>query len=161
MPKKLMNLVGQTFGQLKVLKEAPRRGYERYWLCQCSCGNERTVRHAHLRSGRTKTCHACLQRGKNNSNWKDERPRRNGYVLVPDPHGEKRYTTEHQLVMEKHLGRRLHKNEVVHHRNGVRHDNRLKNLELWVRWHPNGQRVSDLVRWAKELLRTYKPEALA
>jgi len=31
--------------------------------------------------------------------------------------------------------------------NGVRDDNRLENLELWVSPQPQGQRVADLVAW--------------
>jgi hypothetical protein len=54
---------------------------------------------------------------------------------------------EHQLVMEAVLGRRLTPHELVHHRNGVRLENRPENLELWVIPHPPGQRVADLVAW--------------
>jgi hypothetical protein len=52
---------------------------------------------------------------------------------------------EHRYVMEQHLGRPLLPGENIHHRNGMRSDNRLENLELWVKVQPTGQRVADLV----------------
>ena len=67
---------------------------------------------------------------------------------------------EHVKVMSGIIGRPLLPGENVHHKNGVRDDNRPENLELWSTSQPKGQRVEDKVAWAKELLSLYEPEAL-
>lgn len=78
----------------------------------------------------------------------------NGYVKLS--YKGKFFAFEHRLAMEEYLGRSLVRGETVHHRNGVRHDNRLENLELWTIRQPPGQRVEDLVNWAREILARYE-----
>lgn len=97
-------------------------------------------------------------------NWKGGRVKvSHGYirVLVGKEHqrSSRGYVFEHVLVMEKHLGRTLFPDENIHHKNGVRDDNRLENLELWSHSQPPGQRVEDKLAWAKEIIKRYDLQA--
>lgn len=55
----MIDMVGQTFGRLTVLKRDGHRYHQIAWLCQCSCGNTATVGGCLLRKGNTKSC-GCL-----------------------------------------------------------------------------------------------------
>lgn len=103
-------------------------------------------------------------KGRNGSNWKGGKQKLRGYILICEPDhpsipsgSNRRYVFEHRLVMEKILGRYLEPYETVHHKNGIRHDNRPDNLELWAKRHPGGQRVKDLIEYAEWVLETYGP----
>lgn len=83
---------------------------------------------------------------------------RDGYIQIMT---NGRSGLQHRFVMEEILGRALLDTETVHHKNGVRSDNRPENLELWSICQPPGQRIEDKTAWAVEWLRQYAPELLA
>lgn len=78
----------------------------------------------------------------------------NGYIKIyfPDhPKSDKRgFILEHDLIMECNIGRHLYKDEIVHHKNEIKTDNRIKNLQLMTRsehtrYHRNKERNDDLL----------------
>jgi len=139
------------------------KGYE-YWVnVKCSCGTEKIVRYSQVVFGGIKSCGCMLSekssqrmKGKNNPKWKGGRvTTKQGYVYINvygHPDVAAGGLAEHRYVMEKHLGRYLKKGETVHHKNGIRDDNRIENLELWTGNHPSGVRVKDLDNWVNEYI---------
>ena len=122
-----------------------------YVAMPCSkCGRERWVLLRKILTGKmvTTLCRACwtkhsYTRGADNPNWRGGKHTIKGYVfyyitsddpLFPMAHKSScptgAYIPEHRYVMAQHLGRLLQSREIVHHKNGVRGDNRLENLEL-------------------------------
>lgn len=158
------DLMGQRFGNLTVVspslpRKSPGGGRLTYWVCRCDCGKFRDTHAGALKSGRAKSC-GCFhkRRGAARPNWKGGRSMTGGYVRISleVPEGTPRVRIfEHVLVMEKIIGRKLLEGETVHHKNGIRTDNRPENLELWASKHSSGQRVRDLLIWAREIIIRY------
>lgn len=76
--------------------------------------------------------------GPNNYHWSGGTKKHSGgYVLVyaPDhPHRDRNgFVLEHRLVMEKAIGRILDESEIVHHKNLIKDDNRIENLQVMNR----------------------------
>lgn len=171
-----IDLVGKRYGKLTVQKKAGRKKPGKFlWECLCDCGVTKIVSGESLRSG-TSSCGCsrkvpCPQKGKslygeNSINRKAGKYYvKDGYIMLTGMRGypnanKKGYVLEHVKVMADMLGRPLQPGENVHHKNGVRDDNRLENLELWSIKQPPGQRIDDCIPFWVAQLKQYAPEYL-
>lgn len=180
------DIIGKSFGSWKAIRSNGVKKGQRHFMCLCSCGSERSVALSALRNGSSTRCVQCKMKylqseygefySKNLSNWNKEHSgdkslnwkggRKidgNGYILISNkthPRSVHGYVREHTLVMEEMIGRYLFPGETVHHKNGIKDDNRSENLELWIGNHGSGSRVEDKIKDAIELLRLYAPQYL-
>lgn len=111
---------------------------------KCGCGN--------LKNRYSLQCQICSWGNLNEPKWKKNK---HGYIVANSRNGELR---QHRCVMEEHLGRKLLSHENVHHKNGIRDDNRIENLELWSVSQPAGQRVEDKLEWCYWFIEQYSRE---
>jgi len=104
-------------------------------------GNQNSLGYKH--SEKTKRKMRQAKKGKNNPNWKGGiKINGQGYVLIWKPdhpysnnHG---YVRRSRLIMEQHIGRYLEPGEVVHHKNEIRDDDKIENLDLFFN---NGKHI--------------------
>jgi len=109
------------------------------WLVCSVCGKGRwTIFSVKENKAKNPLCRYCWRRS-NKHNWKGGRIKNaNGYIDVFIQHDDffysmaskRGYAQEHRIVMAKYLKRCLLPWEIVHHKNGVKDDNKLENLQL-------------------------------
>lgn len=68
-------MIGQKFNKLTVIDTGFTRNKNKYWLCECECGNKKYAMTAHLKSGIIKAC-GCMQ---------GARAGKDGYLLAENP----------------------------------------------------------------------------
>jgi hypothetical protein len=93
--------------------------------------------------------------GPKNPHWRGGRALdKDGYVLVQAPERGRRggYILEHRLTMEKKIGRAIRPDEIVHHKNEIKSDNRISNLELLSKKEHDERHREALIRkrWPKK-----------
>jgi len=155
--------------ELGEIHKAEELGYksrrQKYIWHACEiCGKERWVR---VEKGKPSShcCPICAnamrgRRGDKHPTWKGGQHCYRGYVtvtLLPDdffyPMADKQHhVMKHRLVMAKHLNRCLLSWEVVHHKNSIKDDNRLENLELL----PSQKQHLPSTQWRRELTKRDK-----
>jgi len=155
-------------GDIRKAKQIGKKGYHSYvWSLCLNCGKPRWVV---LEKGKAVSdyCHTCgnavKNRGEKNKNWGGgRRITEDGYITVklsPDDFyypmvPRDGYVREHRLIMAKSLNRCLLSWEVVHHRNGIRDDNRIENLKL-MKGNADHQGFNNLQKENKQLRKRIK-----
>jgi len=126
-------------GNMKHSKESKEKMSElrkKYWL---NLDKEKYKEHcSKIAENHSRNCQGKF--GPDHPGWKGGRwiDKRDGkvYVYVKPGHpsyGYKRHMYEHRYMMEEILGRRLSKNEEVHHKDGIKDHNEYDNFEFVVK----------------------------
>ncbi|MDP2363555.1 MAG: HNH endonuclease [Ignavibacteria bacterium] len=150
------NLMLTEFSEIPIGTIKSLKNYQKsIWLLCEECEKPRWVR-LYKGQPRAKMCFSCtgkdiarriaisngyIRNGQSNGHWKGGKYiDKYGYVWVWLPLNDffrsmtrkhTSYIREHRLIMAKYLGRCLESWETVHHKNGIKNDNRVENLEIF------------------------------
>jgi len=129
-------------------------GQKCIWSACSLCGRQRWVPIKSIKTLEpvSHSCKKCNPPPIKVSHFEDGKQRtKQGYLLVHLSQGDffssmlngGGNVMDHRLVMAKSLGRCLQKWEIVHHKNGIKDDNRIENLELTA---SNGDHIREHTR---------------
>ena len=100
-----------------------------FWVNPCKIRNQRGI-YCSVK------CRKKAMVGEKSATWKGGKRRTSkGYILIYEPKhpfAKQGCVFKHRLVMEKYLGRYLELYEQIHHKNGIKDDNRIENLEIVI-----------------------------
>lgn len=120
------DLSDKVFGRLKVIELAEVKNRRAYWLCQCKCGKQKSIRGDALLSGRTNSC-GCLKREMESSN-----------LHITNPHGCKNHPVYH--IWANMMSRCYSESNNNYHNYGGR------GITVRSEWHD----VRNFCKWADE-----------
>lgn len=94
-----LDLTGNSYGRLNVLKKSKKTGsnYKKYWLCKCDCGVIVEVEQSQLRRGKTKSC-GCLNRELSSKRMSGENNPMYGVRGEKCPNWNPNLTTEERII---------------------------------------------------------------
>lgn len=135
----IKDLTGKRFHSLVAINICGEDIFHRkIWLCKCDCGKKKEIRGRSLVSGQIVTCgcgigrqlpkpYLGMKRDKH-PRWKGgEYVSCDGYVMLYAGNGK--YRLKHRVVYENKYGP-IPSDCIIHHKNEIKTDNRLSNLEL-------------------------------
>lgn len=122
--------------EVSIDKETVRRYLKKYNLLRTKSEASKVGKRHHKKECLCLSCRCKkgLTYGENNPSFKGYRLKNHeGYIFLYLPNHPSRinnYIAEHRYIMEQHIGRYLKPTEIIHHKNGIKDDNRIENLHL-------------------------------